>query len=134
MTSLEAETLAAIPAEQAAYVAFRLQPSISYLASSWPIAAIWQANQQDEVPTVDLTSGHASLEIRRVGEAVAWQRLDPGTFAFRTALADGLVLAAAMSAATLKDPAFDLTGSLRRVFADGLAVGFVISPEQENPR
>ena len=134
VTPLEAETLAAIPADQAAYVAFRLQPSVSYFASSWPIYAIWQANQQDEVPPVDLTNGHISLEIRRVGEAVSWRRLNRGTFVFRTALADGLVLAAAMSAATLKDPAFDFTGSLRQVFADGLAVGFVISPEQENPR
>ena len=133
VTPLEAETLATIPAGQAAYVAFRLQPSVSYFASQWPIDAIWQANQQDEVPPVDLTSGHISLEIRRVGEAVAWQRLDPGTFAFRTALADGLVLAAAMAAATLKDPAFDVTAALRYAFAEGLAVAFVISPQQETP-
>ena len=86
------------------------------------------------MPPIDLTSGGTSLEIRRAGEAVAWRRLDPGTFAFRTALADGLVLAAAMSAATLRDPAFDLTAALRHVFAEGLAVGFVISPKQETPR
>ena len=131
---LQTETLAAIPPGKAAYVALRLHPSLSYFASSWPIDAIWQANQADEVPTVDLASGGASLEIRRAGETVSWRRLDTGTFAFRTALADGLVLAAAMSAATLKDPAFDLTAALRHVFAEGLAVGFVISSEQETPR
>jgi hypothetical protein len=64
---------------------------------------------------------------------VSWRRLDPGTFAFRTALADGLVLIAAMTAATLTDPAFDLTAALRQVLGEGLAVGFVISPEQETP-
>ncbi len=133
-TSLQAETLAAIPPGAAAYVAFRLQPSVSYFASPWPIDAIWQANQEDEVPPIDLTSGGASLEIRRAGEAAVWRRLDPGTFAFRTALADGLVLAAAMSAATLRDPAFDLTLALRHVFSEELAVGFVISPKQEVPR
>ncbi|MGA7260953.1 MAG: DNA-binding domain-containing protein [Stellaceae bacterium] len=131
---LQAETLAEIPAAKAAYVAFRLQPSLSYFASPWPIDAIWQANKEDEVPPIDLASGGTSLEIRRVGETVAWRRLDPGSFAFRTALADGLVLAAAMAAATLRDPAFDLTAALQHVFADGLAVGFVISPEQETPR
>jgi hypothetical protein len=131
---LQAETLAEIPAGKAAYVAFRLQPSLSYFASPWPIDAIWQANKEDEVPPIDLASGGTSLEIRRVGETVAWRRLDPGSFAFRTALADGLVLAAAMAAATLRDPAFDLTAALQHVFADGLAVGFVISPEQETPR
>ena len=131
-TALQAEALAAIPPREAAYVALRLQPSLTYLASPWPIDTIWQANQEDEVPSIDLSSGGTSLQIRRAGEAVAWGRLDPGTFGFRTALADGLVLAAAMSAATLKDPTFDLTQSLRQVFAEGLAVGFVISPAQEN--
>ena len=133
-TPLQAETLAEVPAAKAAYVGFRLQPSLSYFVSPWPIDAIWQANQEDEVPPIDLASGGTSLEIRRVGETVAWRRLDPGSFAFRTALADGLVLAAAMAAATLRDPAFDLTAALQRVFADGLAVRFVISPEQETPR
>jgi hypothetical protein len=133
-TRLQAEALAAVPAHEAAYVALRLQPSLSYFASPWPIDAIWQANKQDEVPPIDLTSGGTSLEIRRAGEAVVWRRLDPGTFAFRTALADGLVLAAAMAAATLRDPAFDLTAALQHVFAEGLAVGFVISPAQETLR
>src|SRR5271167_366985 len=133
-TSLQAETLAAIPPGEAAYVAFRLQPSLSYFASPWPIDTIWQANQEDEVPPIDLASGGTSLEIRRSEEAVAWRRLDPGTFAFRTALADGLVLAAAMAAATLRDPAFDLTSALQQVFAEGLAVAFCISRKREIPR
>jgi hypothetical protein len=133
-TPLQAEMLAAVPAQEAAYVALRLQPSLSYFASPWPIDAIWQANKEDEVPPIGITSGDTSLEIRRAGEAVSWRRLDPGTFEFRTALADGLVLAAAMAAATLKDPAFDLTAALQHVFNDGLAVAFFVSPEQETPR
>jgi hypothetical protein len=133
-TPLQAESLAAIPPAEAAYVALRMQPSLSYLVSPWPIDAVWQANQEDVPPTIDLASGGASLQIRRAGETVAWRRLDPGSFAFRTALADGLVLAAAMSAATLKDPAFELTESLRQVFAEGLAVAFCISPKQETSR
>jgi hypothetical protein len=132
-TPLQSEALAAVPAQQAAYVALRLQPSLSYFASPWPIDTIWQANKEDEVPTIDLTSGGASLEIRRAGEAVVWRRIDAGTFAFRTALADGLVLAAAMAAATLRDAAFDVTAALRHVFAERLAVAFVISPQQETP-
>ena len=133
-TPLQAEALAAVPAERAAYVALRLQPSLSYFASPWPIDAIWQANKEDEVRPIELASGGTSLEIRRAGDAVAWCRLDPGTFAFRTALADGLVLAAAIAAATLRDPTFDLAAALRHVFAAGLAVAFVISPALETPR
>jgi hypothetical protein len=132
-TPLQAETLAAVPLGKAAYIGLRLQPSLSYFASPWPIDAIWQANKEEKVPPIDLTSGGANLEIRRSGEAVVWRRLDPATFAFRTALADGLVLAAAMTAATLTDPAFDLIAALRQVLGEGLAVGFVISPEQETP-
>jgi putative DNA-binding protein len=129
-TPLQAQTLAAVPSEDSAYLAFRLQPSLSYFASPWPIDTIWQANKVDEVPQIDLASGGTSLEICRAGDAVVWRRLDSGTFAFRTALADGLVLAAAMSAAILKDSGFDLVTALRQVFVDGLAVGFVISPER----
>jgi hypothetical protein len=121
---LPTEALAAVPPEKAACLALRLQPSASYFASSWPIDTIWQANQQSEVPTVDLARGGACIEIRRVGDAAAWRRLDPGTFAFRTAIADGVVLAAA--AAIVEDPAFDLVVALDRVFAEGLAVGFYI--------
>jgi len=128
---LEPQALAAVPANDAAYVALRLQPSLSYLTSPWPIDAIWQANQENEVPPVDLASGSARLEICRAGDAVAWLRLDPATFAFRTALADGLVLAAAMAAATLQDPAFDLAAAVQHIFAKGLAVGYCLLSEQK---
>jgi hypothetical protein len=130
---LRVDTLAAIPTGEAAYIALRLQPSLSYFASPWPVDAIWQANQQDDVPPIDLASGGIRLQIQRAGETAAWRRLDPGTFAFRTALADGLVLAAAMAAATLRDPMFELTASLRQIFAEGLAVGFQVSSRQDVP-
>jgi hypothetical protein len=129
---LPLQELAAVPADKAAYVVLCLQPSVSYLGSPWPVDAIWQANRQNEVPAVDLASGGANLEIRRARDAVAWQRLDPATFAFRTALADGLVLAAAMAAATSRDADFDLAAALHHIFAEGLAVAHCLSSEQKN--
>jgi hypothetical protein len=129
-TPLQASALAAIPPGEAATLGLRLQPSLSYFASRWPIDVIWQANKEEEVSPVDLTSGRTSLEIRRTGDAVVWRRLDPGTCAFRTALADGVVLAAATAAATLSDAGFDLTAALQHIFAEGLVVDFFISPEQ----
>ena len=98
---LPPQALAEVPTHEAAYVALRLQPPLSYVISPWPIDAIWQANQEDEVPTVYLTSGGVSLEIRRAGQIVAWRGLDPGTFWFRTALADGLGFAAAIAKAKI---------------------------------
>ena len=128
--ALSPQALAAVPADKAAYLALRLQPSLRYFASPWPIDAIWQANQQNEVPAIDLASGGASLEIRRVGDVVAWRRLDPATFAFRTALADGLVLAAALAAATSQDPGFDLAAALHHIFAEGLAVDYCFASKR----
>jgi len=119
---LPPQALAAVPADKAAYVALRLQPSVRYLASPWPIDAIWQGNQQNDVPAIDLASGGTNLEIRRARDAVAWRRLDPATFAFRTSLADGLALAAALAAAVSQDSAFDLASAVHQVFAEGLAV------------
>ncbi len=128
---LPPQVLVEVPTNEAAYVALRLQPSLSYVTSPWPIDAIWQANQENEVPLVDLASGGARLEVRRVGDSVGWLRLDPATFAFRTALADGLVLAAAMAAATLQDPAFDLAAAVQNIFAEGLAVAYCLSSDQK---
>lgn len=128
---LPPQALATVTPEQAPYVAFRLQPSLSYLRSSWPVDAIWRANRQDDVPPVDLSTGGAELEFRRSGEGAVWRHLDPGAFAFRTALADGHVLAAAMEAGTLADPAFDVAAGLQQVLAEGLAVSFSVSTEKE---
>ena len=129
-TPLPIDTLAAVPPERTACLAVRLQPSASYFTSRWPIDTIWQANQESEVPTVDLTLGGTWIEIRRAGDGVAWRRLDPGILAFRTALADGLLLAAAVNATLEEDPLFDLAAALDRIFAEGLAVGFYFVDER----
>lgn len=129
---LPPQALAGVPINEAAYLAFRLQPSLSYVISPWPIDAIWQANQENEVPLVDLASGGARLEIRRAGDVVTWLRLDSAIFAFRTALANGLVLAAATAAATLQDSAFDLAPALQHIVANGLAVAYDLSSEQKS--
>jgi hypothetical protein len=123
--------LAEVPTNEAAHVALRLQPSLSYVISAWPVDAIWQANQESEVPSVDLARGGARLEIRRAGDAVVWRQLDPPTFALRTALADGLVLGAAMAATTSEDPAFDLVAAVQNIFAEGLAVAYCLLSDEK---
>jgi hypothetical protein len=131
---LPPRALDAVPARAAAYMTLRLQPSLSFLNSAWPIDAIWQANRQTEAAVVDLASGGVMLQVRRAGDAVAWARMDPATFAFVTALAEGRVLGAAMVAATLQDPAFDLTGLVQRIFAGGLVVAYHFCRGQEAPQ
>lgn len=131
---LEIEALAAIPPAEAARSAFRLQRSLCYIGSPWPIDAIWLANQLDEPPLIDAArGGRALLEIRRVDEAVVWRKLDAEIFAFRSALAEGRPLAAAIAAATLSSPVFEATAALREVLAEGLAVGFAVSTDGSPP-
>jgi hypothetical protein len=133
---LPPQALAEVPTNEAAYVALRLQPSLSYVFSPWPIDAIWLANQESEVPPVDLGSGGTRLEIRRDGDAVVWLPLDPATFVFRQALAEGLVLAEACTASTQQDPAFDLAAAVQHIFAEGLAVAYCLAsePNTSQPR
>ena len=119
---LKIEALAAIPPEGASLLKISLQPSVSYFASVWPVDAIWLANQQKEVPMLDLASGCTTIEIRRADEGFSWQRLAPGAFAFRRALAEGRAFGtAAATAAT--DSEFDLATALDHLFAEGLVVG-----------
>jgi hypothetical protein len=115
---LPPQVLAEVPTNEVAYVALRLQPSLSYVTSPWPIDAIWQANQENEVPLVDLASSGARLEIRRVGDSVGWRRLDPATFT-------------AMAAATLQDPAFDLAAAVQNIFAERLAIAYCVLSDQK---
>jgi len=119
---LKRESFAGISPERASLLRISLQASVSYFASEWPIDAIWLANQQKEVPTVDLASGGTTIEIRRADDGFSWQRLDPGAFAFRRALAEGFALGTAAAPAAA-DPAFDLAAALDRLFAEELVVG-----------
>jgi hypothetical protein len=120
---LAIDALAAIPPDMAASLDISLQPSVRYFASAWPIDAIWLANQQTEAPTLDLATGGATIEIRRAREGFSWQRLDPGVFAFRKTLTEGLALGAAAVAAAAAHPAFDLAVALDSLFEEELAVG-----------
>ena len=138
MKPLRPEDLAAeVPAATAPMIRLRLQPSARYLETPWPVDAVWEANRRDDVPALDLSkpdvSANTFLEIRRDGDAVAWRRLDRGTFAFRTALAGGAALAAAIETALTADPAFDPAAALPHLFAEGLAAGFHLHPEETSP-
>jgi hypothetical protein len=119
-SALKIETLAAVPPERAALLKIALQPSVGYFASRWPIDAIWLANQQKEGPMVDLAGG-CTIELRRAAEGFSWQRLDPGTFVFRKALAEGFALGMAAATAA-SEPAFDLAAALDRLFTERLVV------------
>jgi hypothetical protein len=104
---------------------FSLDPSLSLVASPWPIDRIWQANQPggDPAAAVDLTAGGVRLEVRRLGGDVMFGNLDPGAFVFRDALAAGHRLAEAVDRALAAEEAFDLPGALAALVREGLLAG-----------
>jgi hypothetical protein len=117
---------------------FALQPALRLIDSAWPIDRIWHLNRLDarEEGTVDLAAGGCCLEIRQLAEDVVFRPLDSGEFALRAALAKGRTLEAAVEAALAQDPMFDAAQALRRLFADGLVIGFTLAspPNPAQPR
>jgi hypothetical protein len=102
-----------------------LDPSLSLLASPWPVDRIWRANQPEADPDaiVDLRAGGVRLEVRRVGDDVTFRGVDPGTFAFRRALLDGRRLTEAVERALAADRAFELPAALAGLLREGLLTG-----------
>ncbi|HSB42688.1 MAG TPA: DNA-binding domain-containing protein [Methylomirabilota bacterium] len=106
-----------------------LDPSLSLVASRWPIDRIWHANQPgaDTGATVELGAGRAWLEVRRVGEVVGFRNLEAATFAFRRTLAEGRRLGEAVDQAVAADGNFDLAGALGALVREGL-LGSIARP------
>ena len=105
-----------------------LHPSLGYLASRFPVDAIWRANRRDESEegAVDLNAGEVTLEVARHGGAVVMQRLESGTYAFRAALALGRNLERAAESALAADGNFDVTGEFADLFRDRIVTGFTL--------
>jgi hypothetical protein len=126
-TPIAAARLASVPSEAVARLTFQLDPSAVWLRSPWPVDRIWRANQpgEDDETLVDIAAGGVQLELRRqADDVVTMSRLEPAQFAFRSALAAGMSLAAAADRALAENPSFDLTEALRALLGDALLVGF----------
>jgi hypothetical protein len=129
MVPLDLAAISQLPVEDLPRLTLRLDPSLSLLASTWPIAQIWRGNQLDADPNalVDLASGGVFLEVRRLADNAVFRPLDPATHAFRGALSRHRCLAQATGAAFESDNAFELAPALRDLFAEGLAVDYGMS-------
>jgi hypothetical protein len=120
--------LAAVPPDALPRLTLAIEPSVSLLASPWPVDRIWRANQEGaDEPAVDLDAGGVRLEIRRTDGAVGMRALDAATHGFRAALAAGRPLGHAAEAALALDPRFDLAGALRDFLEERILTGFAVS-------
>lgn len=101
-----------------------LHPAARLIASRYPVLAIWEANQAEEVPSVDLDAeGDWLLVIRRDLKCEV-ERLSAGEFALLSALAQGMTLGEACGAAVDAEPRLHLAAAMSRfvrlaVFSQG---------------
>jgi hypothetical protein len=125
---LETARLAMVPPESIPRLIFRLDPSVSFISSSWPIHRIWRANhdEPDGADVVDLDSGGVHLEVRLVGGNVTMRALSHPRYTFRHALHEGLPLERAASTALALDPLFNLTLEIGQLIEDELPVAFTL--------
>jgi hypothetical protein len=128
---LDPARLAMTQPEAMPRLVFRLDPSLSFIASPWPIDRIWRANQDESsgAGVADLHSDGVRLEVRRIGDDVRMRALGAPRYAFRRTLHDGLPLEQAATAALTLDPLLDLTLEIRQMLEEELAVGFTLYSE-----
>lgn len=128
--ALDAAALAGAAAADSARLCISFHPSLGFLASPFPVDAVWRANKPGAAGdgAVDLGAGGAALEVARRGGAVVMRRLEAGTLAFRAALAAGRDLREAAESALAADGNFDVTGGLLDLFRDRIVTGFALDP------
>jgi hypothetical protein len=94
-----------------------LHPAARLIASRYPILAIWEANQDEEVPSVDLAAGGDWLLVIRQDLERVVERLSVGEFALLGALAQQMTLGEACEAALAAEPRLDLAAAMCRFVA-----------------
>jgi hypothetical protein len=127
------DALAQVAPEGAERLMFRLNPSLGYLASPFPVDAIWRANRSCDSgdAVIDLASGGVRLEVSRRDGDVVFRTLDEAAFAFRQALATDAPLGAALTRAFAIDPEFSASDALGALFAEGAIVAVTLPPLME---
>jgi len=122
--ALDADALRRLGPEALVDGAVRLDPSLTLLASPWPVDRIWRANQPgaDTPAVVTLDSGGVRLEVRRVDSDVVFRSLPAGLFAFRAALAHGQSLERAAQLALATEPTLDIGVAVRALVDEHILV------------
>ena len=123
--AIDPQALRLPSAERTPALRLSLDPSLTLLASPWPVDRIWRANQPeaDAAATVDLGAGGMWLQVRRLGEDVVFRTLAPAVHAFRAVLAAGRSLEDAAEAALAIDAGVDLARALHALLDEALVVG-----------
>jgi len=120
-SALDREGLRAVEPARMGDVTFTLDPSLSHLASPWPVERIWRAHQAEGSGLdVDVTGGSVWLEVRATGDGVTVRSIESGTYALRDALGRGMNLGEAVEIALESHPALDVEAEIRSMLEDNI--------------
>ena len=129
---LDLTSLADLDPESVAGLTFRLDPSLTLLASPWPIDRIWATNQPGAAEmVVDLDTGGVRLAVRRDGATAVFAPLTPARHALLRALTEGRGLGEALADAAAEDRALDAVAALRALFEDNILRSFRLTREDK---
>ena len=117
--------LAAIAPEYWSTLQLELHPSAQLIASTYPILAIWQANQDFATPsTLTLTTTQEYLLVLRRTDVAEIIYLNASTFAFLSQCNAGATFDSACAAALEAESDLDLTALLSRCITEQFVVDF----------
>lgn len=126
--SLDLARIAAVPALSQAAIHFHPNPSLSLIASPFPLDEIWRVNQHDYrgEMALDWDDAPKYFAVFRPEWEANIARLGAGHFAFLSALTQGAALADALEIAINTDAHFDLQAALATSAGERLIVGFSV--------
>lgn len=121
------EAIARHPPDHWPSLKFALHPTVTLLASPWPIHTLFDEHRRPEPALVRLDMGGECVAVVRKLLQVTAHRLSAAEHALWAALRDGLTLEQALERMDEGASTIDLSAALQRLFGSG-AVGAVISP------
>lgn len=110
--ALDPTRLAALTPEEMERAVLRLHPATRLLESAFPIQRIWDVNQSDDVPAVDMRVAETVL-VTRPGLQIVQRKIVPADAVLIKAIAAGATLG---KAAVVVDESFDLQAALAAHF------------------
>jgi Putative DNA-binding domain len=129
---LHMEELAAFEPTVLADLVLGLQSGLRFLEAPWPVDDLASLHLTGAAPDrVELRPAAVWLQVRGARGSIRIDRLDAGTFAFRSAIALGVPLGAAAEQALGIDPALEPGDALTALVADDLVVSATRASEGE---
>lgn len=94
---------------------FKFLPSVSLLTVRWPVLEIWHANQEGEIPEVELVEQDRAVMIWRPNLSVQMSYMDQAQHQFIQILMNGTIVADAFMQTLAQYPNFDLSEMVRKL-------------------